>query len=128
MGNGQGQIVDSLPKFSNGLNGLKSGQQQILTGFKDMSGQITQLSDGLTQSADGLNQVSDGLESAQEYLAGVSEQEQNGFFIPQEVLDGKDFEQVLDTYMSKDRKVMTIDVVFNKNPYSSGANRKGYEA
>lgn len=121
MGNGQGQIVDSLPQFSNGLNGLNSGQQQILTGFKDMSGQITQLSDGLTQSADGLNQVSDGLKSAQEYLAGVSAQEQNGFFIPQEVLDGKDFEQVLDTYMSKDRKVMTIDVVFNKNPYSNEA-------
>lgn len=121
MGNGQGQIVDSLPQFSTGLSGLNSGQQQILTGFKDMSGQISQLTDGLTQSADGLNQVSDGLESAQEYLAGVSEQEQNGFFIPQEVLDGKDFEQVLDTYMSKDRKVMTIEVVFNKNPYSNEA-------
>lgn len=118
---GQGQIVDSLPQFSNGLSGLNNGQQQILTGFKDMSGQITQLTNGLTQSADGLNQVSDGLESAEEYLDGVSKQEQNGFYIPQDVLDSKDFEQVLDTYMSKDRKVMTIDVVFNKNPYSNEA-------
>ncbi|SDM40234.1 MMPL family transporter [Bacillus sp. OK048] len=121
MGNGQGQIVDGLPKFTNGLSGVNNGQQQLLTGFKDMSGQITQLTDGLTQSADGLNQVSDGLESAQMYLAGVSKQEKNGFYIPQDVLDGKDFEQALDVYMSKDRKVMTIDVVFTKNPYSNEA-------
>ena len=121
MGNGQGQIVDGLPQFTSGLNGVNNGQQQILTGFEDMSGQITQLSDGLTQSADGLNQVSDGLESAQEYLAGVSKQEKNGFYIPQEVLDGKDFEQAIDVYMSQDRKVMTIDVIFTKNPYSNEA-------
>ena len=121
MGNGQGQIVDGLPQVTSGLSGVNNGQQQLLTGFKDMSGQITQLTDGLTQSADGLNQVSDGLESAQEYLAGVSKQEKNGFYIPQDVLDGKDFEQALDVYMSKDRKVMTIDVVFTKNPYSNEA-------
>ncbi|MGX6441743.1 MMPL family transporter [Neobacillus sp. K501] len=121
MENGQGQIVQSLPQLSSGLNGLNNGQEQILNGFKDMGSQITQLTDGLTQSADGLNQVHDGLESAQEYLAGVSEQEQTGFYIPQDVLDSKDFEQSLDAYMSKDRKVMTIDVVFNKNPYSNEA-------
>jgi RND superfamily putative drug exporter len=61
------------------------------------------------------------LESAQEYLVGVGSQEKNGFYIPQEVLNSKDFEQVLDTYMSKDHKVMTIDVVFSKNPYSNEA-------
>ncbi|MDR7077626.1 RND superfamily putative drug exporter [Neobacillus niacini] len=121
MGNGQGQIVDGLPQVTSGLSGVNNGQQQLLTGFKDMSGQITQLTDGLTQSSDGLNQVSDGLESAQEYLAGVSKQEKNGFYIPQDVLNGKDFEQALDVYMSKDRKVMTIDVVFTKNPYSNDA-------
>ncbi|MFP7296441.1 MMPL family transporter [Neobacillus niacini] len=121
MGNGQGQIVDGLPQFANGLNGVNNGQQQIMNGFKDLGGQITQLTDGLTQSADGLNQVSDGLKSAEEYLDGVGSQEKNGFYIPQDVLDSKDFEQVLDTYLSKDHKVMTIDVVFSKNPYSNEA-------
>jgi putative drug exporter of the RND superfamily len=121
MGNGQGQIVDGLPQFSAGLYGVNNGQQQIMTGFDDLGSQITQLTDGLTQSADGLNQVSDGLESAEEYLAGVGKQEKNGFYIPQDVLDSKEFEQVLDTYMSNDHKVMTIDVVFSKNPYSNEA-------
>jgi putative drug exporter of the RND superfamily len=119
--NGQGQIVDNLPKLSSGLSGLNKGQQQLLTGFQGIGGQITQLTDGLSKSADGLNEVSKGLNSAQDYLSGVSKEKQNGFYIPQDVLDGKDFAKVLDTYMSKDRKVMTIDVVFSKNPYSNEA-------
>ncbi|MFF2450258.1 MMPL family transporter [Neobacillus sp. NPDC058068] len=118
---GQREAIANLPQFSGGLAGLKDGQQQILTGFQDMSGQITQLSDGLTQSSDGLNQVSNGLNSAQDYLSDVAKQKQNGFYIPQDVLDSKDFEQALNAYMSADRKVMTIDVVFNKNPYSNEA-------
>jgi putative drug exporter of the RND superfamily len=121
MENGQGQIIDNLPKLSSGLSGLNKGQQQLLTGFQGIGGQINQLTDGLTKSADGLNQVSKGLNSAQDYLSGVSKEKQNGFYIPQNVLDGKDFAKVLDTYMSKDRKVMTIDVVFSKNPYSNEA-------
>jgi RND superfamily putative drug exporter len=121
MDAGQGEIIDSLPQFTDGLTGITDGQQQVLTGFQDLGGQITQLSDGLTQSSDGLNQVSGGLVSAQDYLAGVNKQQQNGFYIPQDVLDSKDFEQALDAYMSKDRKVMTMDVIFNKNPYSNEA-------
>ncbi|MCM3567985.1 MMPL family transporter [Neobacillus mesonae] len=121
MENGQGQIISQLPQFSNGLDGIKNGQQQVLTGFQTMSGQISELSDGLNQSADGLHKVSKGLNSAQDYLTDVSKQKQNGFYIPQDVLDSKDFAQALDTYLSQDRKVMTMDVVFNKNPYSSEA-------
>src|SRR5207253_3201104 len=71
-----------------------------------------------------LNQVSTGLNSAQDYLAGVSNQKQNGFYIPQDILNGQDFAKVLDTYMSNDRKVMTIDVVFSKNPYSNQAIKR----
>jgi RND superfamily putative drug exporter len=121
LDNGQGQIVANLPQFSSGLSGLNDGQQQLLTGFQDLGGQINQLTDGLSKSADGLNEVSKGLNSAQDYLSGVSKEKQNGFYIPQDMLDGKDFAKVLDTYMSKDRKVMTIDVVFSKNPYSNDA-------
>jgi putative drug exporter of the RND superfamily len=121
MANGQGQIITNLSTFSGGLSGINNGQQQLLGGFKDLDGQINQLSSGLTQSADGLNQVSTGLNSAQDYLSDVSKVKQNGFYIPQEVLNGKDFAKVLDAYLSKDRKVMTLDVVFNKNPYSNDA-------
>ncbi|MFP5106093.1 MMPL family transporter [Neobacillus sp. C211] len=121
MALGQGKVIDGLPQLTDGLSGINDGQKQLLTGFQDMGGQITQLSDGLTKSSDGLNKVSDGLNSAQNYLSEVSKQKQTGFYIPQDVLDSKDFEQALNAYMSNDRKVMTIDVIFNKNPYSNVA-------
>lgn len=121
MAVGQGQIVDNIPQLSNGLNGINDGHEQLLTGFQGLDGQISQLTDGLNKSTDGLHQVSKGLNSAQDYLSGVSKEKDNGFYIPQNVLDSKYFAKILDTYMSKDHKVMTIDVVFNKNPYSNEA-------
>ncbi|WP_066368060.1 MMPL family transporter [Neobacillus fumarioli] len=119
--NGQGQIIENMPKLSDGLSSVNNGQRQLLNGFQNLGGQISQLTDGLSQSSEGLNKVSDGLHSAQNYLADVSKQKHDGFYIPQNVIDGQDFQKSLDAYMSKDRKVMTIDVVFNKNPYSNAA-------
>lgn len=121
MADGQWKIINNLPQLTGGLTSLTSGQEQLLNGFKDLGGQIDQLTTGLTKSADGLNQVSDGINSAQTYLAGVSQQKHNGFYIPQEVLASQDYAKVLNTYMSSDYKVMTIDVIFSKNPYSNDA-------
>lgn len=119
---GQGQIVQGMPQLTNGLAGISDGQKQLLDGFGGLGGQLTQLTEGLTQSADGLEQVSDGLGSAQEYLSNLSNSEElNAFYMPEEVLESEDFAQVLDVYMSKDRKVMTFDVIFEANPYSNEA-------
>ncbi|MFS0822072.1 efflux RND transporter permease subunit [Bacillus sp. 1P02SD] len=120
--NGQGQIVQGMPQITNGLTGINDGQKQLLDGFGSLGGQITQLTDGLTQSAEGLGQVSDGLGSAQEYLSDLSNSEElNAFYMPEEVLESDDFAQVLDVYMSNDRKIMTLDVIFKANPYSNEA-------
>ncbi|MEH7387167.1 MMPL family transporter [Bacillus sp. JJ1521] len=120
--NGQGQIVQGMPQITNGLSGINDGQKQLLDGFGSLGGQITQLTDGLTQSAEGLGQVSDGLGSAQDYLSDLSSSEElNAFYMPEEVLESEDFAQVLDVYMSKDRKIMTFDVIFEANPYSNEA-------
>ena len=120
--NGQGQIIKNMPKVTDGLNSVNDGQKQLLAGFGDLGGQIGQLTDGLGQSAEGLNKVSEGLESAQDYLSGLSKSEEmDGFYLPAEVLESEDFAQVFDTYMSKDRKIMTVDVIFKANPYSNKA-------
>jgi putative drug exporter of the RND superfamily len=118
---GQGQIVDNFPKLTNGLTGINSGQQQLLAGFGGLGGQLNQLTNGLSQSADGLNQVSEGLGSAQEYLSGLAESSSNSFYLPADVLRNEEFAQVFDVYMSDDRKVMTMDVIFEANPYSNEA-------
>ncbi|WP_423408138.1 MMPL family transporter [Heyndrickxia sp. MSNUG] len=121
LANGQGQFVDNFPKLTNGLTGINAGQQQLLAGFGGLGGQLSQLTDGLSQSADGLNQVSEGLGSAQEYLAGLSNSDSNSFYLPEDALENEEFAQVFDVYMSKDRKVMTMDVIFEANPYSNEA-------
>lgn len=120
LADGQGKIVDNVPKLTNGLNGINNGQQELLKGFEDLGGQFSQLTTGLDQSADGLNQVSDGLGSAQDYLNNLAEtKDKSAFYMPEEVLQSKDFEQALDAYLSEDRKTMTMDVVFGINPYSN---------
>ncbi|MCS0788220.1 MMPL family transporter [Cytobacillus firmus] len=122
LADGQGQIVDNFPKLTNGLSGINGGQEQLLAGFSGLGGQISQLTDGLGQSADGLEQVSEGLGSAQDYLAGLSNSENmDGFYLPPEVLEDEEFAQVFDVYLSMDRKVMTMDVVLEANPYSNEA-------
>ncbi len=121
LADGQGKIVDNFPKLTNGLTGINAGQQQLLAGFGGLGTQLDQLTDGLSQSTDGLNQVSEGLGSAQEYLNGLASSDSNGFYLPEDVLESEDFAQVFDVYFSKDRKVMTMDVIFEANPYSNKA-------
>ncbi|WP_066067080.1 MMPL family transporter [Neobacillus soli] len=119
LANGQGQIVNNFPKATNGLSGIIQGQRKLLEGFGGLGDQMTKLTDGLGQSADGLDQVSKGLASAQDYVSGLSVS--SAFYLPEEMLTSKDFAQVLDTYFSPDRKVMTMDVVFKESPYSNEA-------
>ncbi|NMO79026.1 MMPL family transporter [Niallia alba] len=121
LADGQGQIVSNMPNLTNGLSSINDGQKQLLDGFSDIGGQLGQLTDGLTQSADGLDQVSDGLGSATDYLSGLSKNETNSFYIPEEVLTSDEFKGALDTYLSPNRKIMTFDVIFAENPYSNEA-------
>lgn len=121
LADGQGQIVNNMPKLVGGLISINDGQKQLLDGFGDINGQLGDLTKGLNQSADGLDQVSDGLNSATDYLSGLSKNDQNQFYLPQEVLESDDFKGALDTYLSKDNKIMTMDVVFSANPYSNEA-------
>ncbi|MBS4190633.1 MMPL family transporter [Bacillus sp. FJAT-49705] len=122
LADGQGQIVNNVPKLTNGLSSINEGQKQLLSGFGDLGGQINQLTEGLSQSTEGLNQVSEGLGSAQDYLSGLSSSENmDGYYLPKEVLESEEFARVIDVYMSEDRKVMTMDVIFEANPYSNKA-------
>ncbi|MBT2291670.1 MMPL family transporter [Paenibacillus albidus] len=121
---GQGQIVDQIPSLKGGLDQLQGGQQQLADGFGELTGQLGELTSGLSQSAEGLKQISGGLNSAQDYLGQIQaakDDELSGFLVPAEALEAEAIQQVFDNYLSDDRKVMTLDVVFSYNPYSSEA-------
>lgn len=120
---GQGQIVNKIPEVITGLSQIQSGQEQIQNGFSQFSGQISQLTDGLDQSVDGLAQVSGGLDSAKAYLneVGAAEGDLAGWYVPEEAMENEQMTQVFDMYLSPDRKVMKLDVVFSSNPYGNEA-------
>ncbi|NEZ44218.1 MMPL family transporter [Paenibacillus alvei] len=120
--NGQGQIRSKFPSILTGLDKLQAGQKQIGDGFSQLSEQIGKLTTGLQEGADGLSQVSDGLTSAKGYLKDVSaspDKELGGWFVPEEVLTNDAFRKALDLYLSEDRSVMTLDVIFADNPYGT---------
>lgn len=124
---GQREINSELPAMSSGLEQMIGGQRELQDGFEELDSQLAALTRGLDQSAEGLNDISDGLRSAQAYLGDLSntaEGDLSGWFIPEDVLENDDFQQVFDVYMSPDRKVTTLDVVFNANPYSTQAMDK----
>lgn len=121
IADGQQQVTLQLPALIAGLDQLIAGQSEARDGFTTFSDQLGQLTDGLADSVDGLNQVTDGLQSAQSYLTDLSastDPELSGWNLPAEALDNADFQQVFDQYMSKDRTVTTLDVIFKDNPYS----------
>jgi len=121
LADGQGTIVSNMPKLTKGLEDVNDGQKQLLNGFDNIGSQINELSNGLDQSAEGLGKVSEGIGSATDYLSGLSENDKDSFYLPEEVLKSKDFAQSIDTYLSKNRKLMTFDVIFAANPYSNEA-------
>lgn len=122
--NGQQQVITKLPEVQGGLAKIAGGQQQLKSGFSQMDQQLSQLSNGLDESAKGIKKVSGGIDSANDYLASLSsspDPEMAGWFLPDDVLNNKDFKQVFDTYMPGDRKLTTLDVIFKENPYSQEA-------
>jgi putative drug exporter of the RND superfamily len=125
--NGQRQVIERLPQLSNGLSEVNAGQEQLLQGFSQLDGQMNQLITGLGQSADGLRKVSKGLGSAESYLSELSSspnKEMAGWYLPKQVLESKEFAKAQEAYMSKDKKVVTFDVIFDENPYSTSALNK----
>ena len=119
---GSGQIASKSAELKTGLTQITNGQVQLLTGLKDLQQKMGQLQSGLTESTKGLDQVGNGLKDAQKYLRNLSESKSSEtFYIPKEVLESKDFQKALDTYMSTDRKTVKMTIILDANPYSKEA-------
>ncbi|WNQ11362.1 MMPL family transporter [Paenibacillus aurantius] len=117
---GQGQLAANLPEVTKGFDALASGQKELQAGFAQLNGQLGELTGGLSQSANGLAQVTGGLQSAETYLNQLSsapDKQLTGWYIPDQAVKDPGFQQALDTYLSKDRKIAKFDVVFTGNPY-----------
>lgn len=123
LSNGQQQAINNIPKLKDGLNDVNDGQKRLKEGVSQMVDQLSTLANGLDDSVNGLNKVSTGLNDSRDFLQQLagSNSALAGFYIPDSALNSEDFKEGLDNYMSDNRKMTTMDVVLNKNPYSTAA-------
>lgn len=121
---GQGQIAGGIPELANGAEQIRGGQAQMQEGFSEFHYRLAELASGLNQSADGLTQVVEGLSTAQEYLGQLSTADDSptaGWHAPEEALADAQFSQVLDVYLSPDRKLAKWEVILENNPYDTSS-------
>ncbi|TSI08272.1 MMPL family transporter [Lysinibacillus sp. BW-2-10] len=118
---GVNQISTKTTELETGLSTVNEGQEQLQNGLAGLQEKMGALQEGLAASTDGLTEISDGLLEAQDYLGGVSNSDSNVFYIPQEVLEGEEFEQSLDMYMSPDHQTTKLMIILDVNPYSKEA-------
>ncbi|WP_342566295.1 MMPL family transporter [Paenibacillus sp. FSL R7-0345] len=119
---GSARIADQSGQLETGLKQINDGQVQLLQGLNDLQGKMGELQSGLSASTEGLTRVSTGLETAQSYLSKLSESETSEkFYIPDDVLNGEEFQTALNTYMSEDRTTATMTIILDQNPFSAEA-------
>ena len=120
--NGSNQIANQTPALESGLTAINDGQKQLLDGLNDLEDKMESLQSGLSKSTKGLEEISSGLTDAQKYLSGLSESKASEkFYIPQDVLEGEEFQESLNMYMSNDRKIARMGIILEVNPYSKEA-------
>lgn len=123
LSDGLKQTTQNVPKLTKGFDQVINGQNQLKSGFSGLGGQMQQLTDGLGASANGLNRISGGLNETNTFVKQLSSNngELSGFYIPKQALETPSYTEALDNYMSKDRKITKLSVIFDVSPYSSAA-------
>ncbi|MFZ3589915.1 MMPL family transporter [Bacillus sp. DJP31] len=116
---GSDEITANMRKLNNALSEVKNGQQQLNDGLSQFSTGLGALKDGLNRSGNGLQDISDGLGKTSDFLGQFKSAKT--FFIPREALESADFSQVLDSFMSEDRKIIKFIVILSDDPYSMDA-------
>ncbi|NWL89643.1 MMPL family transporter [Paenibacillus sp. 79R4] len=119
---GAAEISDKTSLLETGLGQISEGQQQMLTGLDDLTGKLDQLKSGLSDSTEGLKQIHSGLDDANKYLRDLGESEASRkLYIPREVMEGEEFQQSLDMFMSRDRKSTKVLIILDVNPFTEEA-------
>lgn len=131
LNTGINKLAAASPQLSNGINSAYSGSQQLSAGMGQLSAGSLQLNTGINKLAqsspqitNGLNQLNSGLGKGQSYLTGLQKSAAaETFYIPKSVLHSKTFKPAIDNYMSSNRKITKITIVFDTNPSDEKATK-----
>ncbi|ANZ57782.1 MMPL family transporter [Fructilactobacillus lindneri] len=109
--------------MSNDLNGIASDTQNIGNNTQSMANQLQALQGQLAAANEGLGKISQGSAAANDYLSALqsSAVSNDTFYIPNQVLQSKEFKQALNNYLSENQKITKLTVVLKDNPSSSQA-------
>lgn len=131
LNTGINKLAAASPQLSNGINSAYSGSQQLSAGMGQLSAGSLQLNTGINKLAqsspqitNGLNQLNSGLGEGQSYLTGLQKSAAaETFYIPKSVLHSNTFKPAIDNYMSSNRKITKITIVFDTNPSDEKATK-----
>ncbi|MDZ3956913.1 MMPL family transporter [Bacillus thuringiensis] len=115
-------LTQKLNEIGTGLTQINGGQKELVVGLDNLQKQMKELKSGMSKSTEGLESVNEGLSSAQKYLQKLGESPASKvFYIPQEMVGNQTFQQGLNMYMSKNRKMTQMTVMLDVDPYSEKA-------
>lgn len=122
---GSQSLADNQSQLTSGIDTLNSGQQTMYNSLKATGGQVQSLQEGLSEASQGTVQISSGLESANDYLIGLKgSSAANTYYVPKNVLNGKEYKSALDAYMSENKKATSLNIILDSNPNSEKAMKK----
>lgn len=103
---------------------VNSQMKTVNNGVSTARNGLGELSAGSQQMTNGLNQLNSGLGEGQSYLTGLQKSAAaETFYIPKSVLHSKTFKPAIDNYMSSNRKITKITIVFDTNPSDEKATK-----
>ncbi|MGX4593083.1 MMPL family transporter [Leuconostoc sp. JNUCC 76] len=122
---GSQSLADNQSQLTSGIDNLNAGQQTMYNSLKTTGGQVQSLQEGLSEASNGTTQISSGLESANDYLIGLKNSSAaNTYYVPKNVLNGKDYKSALDAYMSENKKATSLNIILDSNPNSEKSMKK----
>ncbi|MDA1478004.1 MMPL family transporter [Bacillus changyiensis] len=129
-----GNVSEAIPQLT-AINGqlvkIQSSLQQANQQFAGQQKQagtlknyLGQLADGVKSAKAGLEKIADGMSKSRQILKKMSKSKNlndTGIFIPQQVMENKDFQKSIDHYSFSDGKGVQLSVELDMNPYSEQA-------
>ncbi|WP_125764531.1 MMPL family transporter [Companilactobacillus hulinensis] len=120
-----GTLTSGGQSVASGASQVNSGVQQMNTQLQSMASKVTELETGLGSASDGLDALASGNTTMKTYLTGLRDSYVGDtFYLPKDTIKSSEFKPALNAYMSDNRKVATITLVFKGDPNSDKTSKQ----
>ncbi|TSB48447.1 MMPL family transporter [Alkalicoccobacillus porphyridii] len=114
-------IQQNLQQISAGLSQGSAELEGASAQIGELSAGLSQLADGVDEVNTGLSELQSGLEDAVEFSSNLANAEYvrgTGVYIPDELLENEDFQEIIDMYTFTDGTGLSLEVSLKDDPYS----------